>query len=278
MKTLGYYDGKIGEIEEMTVPMLDRACFFGDGVYEATYVRNYNIHCLQEHLDRLYRSAALLSIEIPYTKEALAHLLQEMVNKLDAGNLFLYWQVSRGAAPRAHVFPEEGTGKLWMMIREDDLEDCYEPMKLITLEDTRFLHCNIKTLNLLPNVMASQQAKMAGCDEVVLHRGERVTECAHSNVHILKDGVFRTHPTDCYILSGIARGNLIRYCKELDIAVDETPFTVGDLFTADEVIVSSSGTYCTPACEIDGKAVGGKAPALLKKLQDMAMADFYATT
>lgn len=277
MQTLGYYNGKIGEISEMMIPMDDRASYFGDGVYDATYAHNHIIFCLDEHIDRFYNSAKLLRFEIPYTKEELKALLNELVQKVDSGDQFVYWQITRGTAARAHAFPD-AKPNIWVTLRPRPIQDTYAPLKLITLEDTRFLHCNIKTLNLLPNVMAAQKTEEAGCDESVLHRGDIVTECAHSNVHIIKNGVFKTHPTDCYILPGIARGNLIKFCKELNIPVDESPFTLAELFDADEVIVTSAGSFCVPATEIDGKAVGGRAPELLKKLQDMAMEDFWAQT
>ncbi|MBE7062394.1 MAG: D-amino acid aminotransferase [Clostridia bacterium] len=278
MKNLGYYNGKFDEIENMTVPMNDRVCYFGDGVYDATSSRNYKIFALDEHIDRLYNSAALLRIEIEQTKEEMKAILNDMLSKMDTGENFVYWQVTRATAMRDHVFPEGAKSNLWITIRHKDVIDIYKKVKLITLEDTRFLHCNIKTLNLIPSVIASQKAKEAGCDEAVLHRGDRVTECAHSNVHIIKDGIFMTAPTDHLILPGIARAHLIKACKKLGIAVDETPFTVDELMNADEVIVSSASTFGRSASEIDGKPVGGKAPELLKKLQDEVMREFYEET
>ncbi|MBQ3179932.1 MAG: aminotransferase class IV, partial [Firmicutes bacterium] len=96
MKTLGYYNGKFDEVENMMIPMNDRACYFGDGVYDATLARNYKIFAIDEHIDRFYNSAGLLRINIPYTKDEMKALLQEMVNKVETGNLFVYWQVTRG--------------------------------------------------------------------------------------------------------------------------------------------------------------------------------------
>lgn len=279
MKNLGYYNGKFGETDEMTIPMNDRVCYFGDGVYDATYSRNYKIFALNEHIDRIYNSAALLRIEIGQTKEEMKAILNDMVSKMDTGSNFVYWQVTRGTGQRNHLFPSDGSkGNLWINIFQKNIVDTYKKIKLITLEDTRFLHCNIKTLNLIPAVMASQKALEAGCDETVLHRGDRVTECAHSNVHIIKDGVFVTAPTDHLILPGIARAHLIKACKKLNIAVDETPFTVEEMMNADEVIVSSSGSLCLAAEEIDGKKVGGKAPELLKKIQDEVLREFMDET
>ncbi len=279
MKNLGYYNGQFGEAEEMMIPMNDRVCYFGDGVYDATYSRNYKIFALDEHIDRIYNSAALLKIEIGQTKEEMKAILNEMVSKMDTGSNFVYWQVTRGTGKRNHVFPTDGSkANLWITISPKDIVDVYKKIKLITLEDTRFLHCNIKTLNLIPSVMASQKAKEANCDETVLHRSGRVTECAHSNVHIIKDGIFMTAPTDHLILPGIARAHLIKACKKLGFGVDETPFTLEEMMNADEVIVSSSGSLCLAAEIIDGKPVGGKAPEMLKAIQDEVLREFMEET
>ncbi len=277
-KTLGYYNGKFDELENMSIPMLDRACYFGDGVYDATYSRNHKIYMLDEHIERFYNSAALVGIKIAQSKDEMKALLSDMVKKVESGEQFVYWQATRGTAIRNHAYGDSMTANIWIMLKPANVKDTYQKIKLITLEDTRFFHCNIKTLNLLPSVMYAQKTDEAGCDEAVLHRGDRVTECAHSNVHIIKNGVFMTAPTDHLILPGIARYNLIRFAKKLNIAVDETPFTLDDLMNADEVIVSSSGSFCLAASEIDGKPVGGKAPEILKKLQDALNADFISAT
>ena len=180
---------------------------------------------------------------------------------------------------RNHAFPSEDVpANIWIILKPLSIKDMSQKMKLITLEDTRFLHCNIKTLNLLPSVMAAQKTEEAGCQEAVLHRGDRVTECAHSNVSIIKDGILKTAPTDNLILPGIARAHLIKKCKLFNIPVNETAFTLKELVDADEVIVTSSGQFCMTACEIDGQPVGGKAPELVKKLQDALLNEFLQET
>ena len=101
-KKLGYYNGSYGELEEMTVPMNDRASWFGDGVYEAGMCRNYHIFAIDEHVDRLYRSAGMLEINVPVTKDELKALLNDLVHKMDTGDLMVYCQVTRGGGPRVH--------------------------------------------------------------------------------------------------------------------------------------------------------------------------------
>ncbi|MBO5199155.1 MAG: D-amino acid aminotransferase [Lachnospiraceae bacterium] len=279
LTTLGYYNGAYGPLEEMTVPMNDRVCYFGDGVYEAAYVANYNIFTLDDHIDRMYRSAALVEIEIAQTKEEMKAILRDLVTKVESPNQLLYWQVTRGTAMRNHVYPDPAVpANFWVTIKPLPVKNAYQKVKLITADDTRFFHCNIKTLNLLINCMVSEKAKRAGCDEAVLHRGDRVTECAHSNVSILKDGALCTAPTDNLILPGITRAHLIANCKKLGIPVIEEPFTLDDLRNADEVLISSSTAFVRSASEIDGTPVGGKAPELLKKIQDAMRQEFIDAT
>ena len=278
MKELGYYNGKIGELSEMTVPMNDRACWFGDGVYEAGMCRNGKIFALSEHVDRFFRSAAMLEITIPVSKEELKALLYDLIGKMDTGDLMVYYQVTRGSGPRAHAFPE-GPANLWVTLRPKTISPDLPPVSLITGEDTRFFHCNIKTLNLIPSVMANEKAKRAGCYECVFFRpGGRVTECSHSNVHILRDGTFFTAPTDELILPGIARAHLIAACKRLGIPVSETPFTVDQLKSADEIITSSSTAPCIRACRIDGREAGMRRPDLFEALRRAVFDEYFQET
>jgi D-alanine transaminase len=277
LKNLGYYNGRIGLIEEMTVPMNDRAGYFGDGIYDATYSRNHIIYALDEHIDRFFNSAHAVGMEVPMSKEALSSLLCDLVRRVDDGEQFVYWQLTRGTSPRNHVFPDVPPN-LWVMLKPASVKDTYERVRLITIEDTRFYHCNIKTLNLLPNVLAAQQAELAGAQESVFHRGDRVTECAHSNVHIIRNETLITAPTDNLILPGIARAHIIAAAKILGYAVEERPFTVAEMMTADEIMISSAGSFCIAADAIDGIPVGGRSPEMLRRLQDFLVADWLRKT
>ncbi len=277
MKNIGYYNGKFDELEKMTIPMLDRACYFGDGVYDATYSRNYKIYDIDKHIDRFFNSAKLLEINIKFSKEQLKTLLYNLLRKVDNGNNFVYWQVSRGLGIRNHLFPDSKEN-LFVYIYPKEILDINQKVKLITMQDTRFLHCNIKTLNLIPSVIASQRAKEKNCFETIFHRNGRVTECAHSNIHIIKEQTLITAPTDNLILPGITRENLIKQCKDFGIAVHERPFYLEEMINADEILVTSVGTLCLSAEQIDGKKVGGKAPILVKKLSNALLQNFYSQT
>jgi D-alanine transaminase len=264
----------------MTIPMNDRAVYFGDGVYDATYAVERVIYALDDHLDRFYRSCAKLEIRFPLPREELAALLRELVERVDDGSaLMVYWQATRGTAARGHAFPGSSVRpNLMVTVRPNPLRAIDRKYRIISVEDTRFLHCDVKTLNLIPNVLASQRAAEAGCDEAVFHRGERVTECAHSNIHIIQGGSFVTSPLDNLILPGTARGHLLRFARAAGIPTAERPFTMAELAAADEIIVSSAGTLCNAVERLDGEPVGGKAGALLAELQAAAVAAFESYT
>ena len=278
MKTLGYYNGTIDELENIRVPMLDRACYFGDGVYDVTYCRNYRIFALEEHVDRFFQSAELLRIKVPMTKQALCDLLCELVKKLDDDSLWVYFQLSRGTDFRSHAFPQAQSANLWIMLKPAQIRDTYQPFRCITLEDTRFHHCNIKTLNLLPNVLATQATVEAGVDECILHRNGIVTECAHSNLSILKNGVLITHPADQWILAGTGRAHLIALCKERGMSVEERTYTLEELREADEVLITSASALCLRVLELDGSPIGGKDGKTVKLLQDALLKEFMDKT
>ena len=279
MEDLAYYNGKITRLSEMMVPFNDRSHFFGDGVYDASVARNGIIFKLEDHLDRFFNSMALIDIQPDFTKDELRELLQALCQKLDTGDLFVYFQVSRGTAIRNHSYAQTLKPNLsvYMLPWTGDFSS-QKRLKLMTTPDHRFEFCHIKTLNLLPNVLASQAATSQGLDEVVYHRDQRVTECAHSNISILINGVFQTAPLDHWILPGIARKYLLLMSQALGFDVLEHPFTVEEMLAADEVIVSSSGSLCAPVSEIDGRAVGGRDPERLQRLQDRIYQDFFKET
>ena len=269
MKNIAYYNGKTGLIEEMMVPMNDRACYFGDGVYDATAALNHVPMHFDDHIDRIFSSAKLIDIDIPMTKDEMKRMLLDLIAQVDGDSLMVYWQVTRGVGMRNHPYSgAETKPSVWAFVKPLKMRDPYGVYKCITMEDTRFLHCNIKTINLLPAVIANQRAMEAGCDETIFHRGDRVTECSHSNVHIIKDGVLRTAPCDNLILPGIVRKQILSVCRDIGVPVVEAPFTVAELMDADEIFFTSSSALSSRVAEIDGRSVGMKDEKTFAAIRD----------
>ena len=277
MQNIAYYNGKVGPIEEMTVPMNDRACYFGDGVYDATCVVNHVPMAFDDHIDRIYRSAKLIDIDIPMPKDEMKKMLMGLIEQVEGDVLFLYWQVTRGVGMRNHPYSAAGDKpSIWAFVRPNKMRDPFGVYKCITLEDKRFFYCNIKTINLLPAVMANQKAVEAGADETIFHRGERVTECSHSNVHIISGGHLITAPCDNLILPGITRAHILRICERLGIPVEERPFTLDEMMAADEVFFSSSSALTCRIREIDGKSVGMRDEKTFGAIRDAYQAELKA--
>jgi D-alanine transaminase len=235
---------------------------------------------LDEHLDRMYNSLRLLEIPFRMERDQVKAELQKVIDAAEESPVyFLYWQISRGVCVRNHPFPPaQVQPTLLIYVRPYAMKSLDKPYKLISLEDNRYKLCNIKTLNLIPSVLANQRAVERGCDEAVLHRGSRVTECAHSNISILKDGVLRTAPTDELILPGITRKHLLELARANGIPVEEKPFSMVELMNADEAIVTSSSALCMSVESIDGIPVGGKDRTHLKQLQQAYLEKFQRET
>ena len=229
MKDIAYYNGKIGRIDEVQAPITDRGFLLRRRRFT---MRRWSTTRKSSSLRIIwtvfYNSLKLLRIEPPMQRDELTKTLNELVSQLDSdAPHMLYWQSTRAVAHRMHAFPKGGKASLMAFSEPCGLDRQDHPYKLISVEDTRFLHCNIKTLNLIPNCMAMQQAVEAGCDEVVFHRGDRVTEGAHSGLAILKDGVFCTPPADNLILPSITRKHFLTLCDKLGVPTRIAPFYRG---------------------------------------------------
>ena len=267
MERIGYWNGEIGDFDKMMIPMGDRAIYFGDAVYDAVLVLEKKPFALELHLDRLYNSCAMMNIDFTMPREELKEEIDRLLAKCEKDTAMLYLQVSRGDAPRKHEYPADAKPNLLMYIAGATVPPRDKRASLTSMDDMRFRYCNIKTTNLLPNVFAAQKAKEAGTTEALMHRGDRVTEAAHSSILIIKDGVVTMPPLDELILPGITRAITKQVCEEQDIPVETRVFTVDELMNAEEVILCSTTKCVIFVYEVDGKPVGGKDPALREKIQ-----------
>lgn len=268
MKTVGYYNGEVCEVDELRIPALDRAVYFGDGIYDVAICENRKAFTLDYHIDRFYNSAKAIDIRFSMPKDEFRSLLLSLIDKCDSNDMMVYFQLSRGIGKRKHEY-QDMEGALLIMITPFTMGDMRKKMKLATFEDKRFLYCDIKTINLIPSVLAAQHASVHGCNEALMHRGDMVTECAHSSLLILKDGKVIAPPLDEYILPGITRKVVEEICAENDIPFVTRRFTVQEALDADEIIVASTTKNISGTCEVDGKPVGGKDEKLLSRLQDL---------
>ena len=279
MKTLGYYNGRVRDLEHSTVPMLDRGTYYGDGVFNVSYCRNQYIYEFDAHREGLYNSAKGVKIEPPISREDLERLLYRLVKKMDDNELRIYVQFTRGTGIRQYSFVSEPQKtNLMIMITPGGIQNIHKTIRCITGEDRRHLLCNFKTLNYIANVLEQQDVDAAGADDFLGHRGEMVTEFIHANLAILKDGKVITPPADQYIYAGVGRKLMLGECENHGIPYEERPILLDELFTADEVFRVSGSSLCMRVVEIDGKPVGGRDEERLHTLQNALLERFLKAT
>lgn len=245
--------------DELKISKDDRGYHFGDGVYEVIKVYGGSMFTAVEHIDRLYESADKIKLIIPYTKDVLQKMLYDLVEANELVDGHVYIQVTRGVVPRQHQFPTEAAEPMLLAYTKEasrPLEQFSKGVKATFVEDIRWLRCDIKSLNLLGNVLAKQEAHEEGCYEAILHRGEKVTEGSSSNVFGIKGGVLYTHPANNFILNGITRRVVLECCKVVGIPVIEEAFTKEQALAMDELFLSSTTSEITPIIEVEGNQIG----------------------
>ena len=257
--TVYFMDGQFTERDGLAISIEDRGYYFGDGVYEVIKVYGGELYTAEEHIERLFQSATKIKMTIPYAEVQLMEIARELVAKNNILVGHVYIQVTRGSAPRLHQFPNPAVPPVvtgYAINNPRPMAGIENGVGVKSVEDVRWLRCDIKSLNLLGNVLAKQEAHEAGCIEALLHRDGVVTEGSASNVFGVKDGIVYTHPVTNLILNGITRQVVLGLCEEQGIPVVEKSFTLDEAFEMDEFILTSTTSEVTPVISIDGRPVG----------------------
>ena len=290
MEAIGLIDGKIIGRGDKVIEMEDRGYQFGDGVYEVTMVYNRRLFALKLHMDRLFRSLRELRIPITYSFEQLAQFHELLIEKSGLQQATVYLQITRGVAPRSHTLPKQITPRLTMTIQPFTAHRELQASGTATIfvPDERWLRCDIKSLNLLGNLLARQRATEAGVIEAVMVRprdlygsgaaqpggkqslDSMVTEGSHTNFFAVKDGRLHTHPANHLILRGISRTIILDHLAPcLGIPAVEEPFDVAFAKNADEAFAAGSTVEITPFVSLDGTPVrDGKVGPITRRLID----------
>ncbi|PAD34916.1 D-amino-acid transaminase [Terribacillus saccharophilus] len=248
--------------ESLLYPFEERGLQFGDGVYEVIRIYQGTFDLLEEHIDRLYRSAEAIRLEVPFAKDALIASLHQLSEKNDVQtDAKLYLQITRGSAPREHSFPDVPSNfYAYMEPSERPVSPLQQGVRAVLADDIRWDLCYIKSLNLLPNILAKQTAKEKGAFEAILHKNGTVTEGSSSNVFIIKDKILFTHPAAENILHGCVRSRVLALALKAGLQVKETAFTTDQLLQADEVFITSTTSEIMPVIEIEGSLIGNGKP------------------
>lgn len=248
----------------------DRGYQYGDGLYEVIRVYNGQLYMLDEHLDRLWTGAEKIKLTLPFTRATLTTNLKKLVDKEGLKEAKLYFQVTRGIdAPRNHVLPDpkKVKGVLTANVRsyERPVQKMAEGIRVATVPDTRWLHCDIKSISLLGNVLALDEARSQGYDDAVLIRDQYVTEASAANFWVVKDGTVYTHPDGPLVLPGITKMKILALADQLGIPVKQEAVSQTDLMEADECFVSGTLTELVPVVAINEQLVGTGQPGPITK-------------
>jgi D-alanine transaminase len=235
----------------------DRGYLFGDGIYEVVFVYDSKPFAFDEHFERFVQSANKLELSLPYDISTFKHLTEELIEKNNVQNGMVYIQMTRGVAPRNHLYERNMQSVVTGYAKSVELESIAKSQSsgihVYLTEDIRWLRCDIKSLNLLGNVMAKRKAADFDCQEAVQHRDGTVTEGSSSNIFIVKNGTLQTHPATNLILNGITRQIVLQIADQLNVPIVEEPFTVDDLVLADEVFITSTTMEVTPVVQLKGQ-------------------------
>lgn len=276
MSRIAYVDGQYLPHGQASVHIEDRGYQFADGVYEVCAIFNGRILDEAPHLDRLERSLAELRIPKPKTRAALTVVMREVVRRNRVRNGMIYIQVTRGAARRDHPFPAAARPTVVMTAHAIDfskmIERSLSGVKVATQPDIRWGRCDIKSVALLPNILAKQAAREAGAFEAWLVDGDGyVTEGSSTNAWIVDaDGTLITRPLTTDILPGITRQGLCGLLTGLGYKIEERPFTVAEAKNAREAFFTSTTAFAMPVIAIDDSPIGNGAPGLIT--QDLLQA------
>lgn len=260
-----YYNGNFDKKENIRIPLNDRSLFFGDGVYDMAIGRGGKIYQSDLHIARLLTNIRRLGIKSDLTEQSLFELLEQTVRRAGYDEYTVYFHVTRTKDTRVHS-SRDTESALMISVNPYKITPPEGTVKLLSYIDKRYFYCNIKTLNLLPSVIASTAAENAGCDEALFHRDGIVTECAHSNFFMLKDGKLIGHPDGELILPGITGINLVNAANKLGIEVERRAFKLSEVFDCDEALITSTTKFARRVAMLDGVSIGGKDEAKISAL------------
>ncbi len=260
MEELAYVEGEFVPLKEARVSVTDRGFVFADGVYEVIAVYHGRAFRLDEHLARLAASANAIHLLLPVDHGQLENIIKTGLGQSGFQEAQVYLQATRGAAPRSHAFPSEVKSNLVVTFRplhpvSDEIRK--KGVAVITTEEIRWNRCDIKSIALLPNVLAKQKAIEEDAFEAIWVTTEGIVyEGAASNLFMVRDGEVCTPPKSGKILSGITREVVLQCARDLALPVSETPLRIEEVLKADEVFLTSTTMEVLGVVKMDGRAVG----------------------
>ena len=263
-----FFNGKFIEENELVLPIEERGHNFGDGIYDVIRIHEGAPFYFEEHLDRIFMSAEAIRLEIGYDRPAFRALLLDIIKKNGGSNLDLYLQVTRGIAKRNHTFPD-CPSSLSVIVRPSNPSFGSQKNGAMFHPDERWSNCYIKSLNLLPNILANQLAHEKGLIEAILHKDGFVTEGTRTSVMMVKNGEIWATPLSKQILSSITRMAAKEAAQKVGIPFVEKKFTPQELLDADEIFLAGTLSEILPIHQVEDTLINqGKTGEITAKLQE----------
>ncbi|SFE30652.1 D-amino-acid transaminase [Alteribacillus iranensis] len=266
-----WLDDKMIKRRDAKISFDDRGYYFGDGIYEVIRIYESKPFLWKEHMERFSRSAKEMDLSLPYSPEETETIVTDLIHRNNLQDGFVYFQVTRGIQPRDHLYTRDLKPVLTAFTREAEVpvQNQKNGIHLWVLEDIRWLRCDIKTINLLGNIMAKRKAEDNSCQEALQHREGVITEGSSSNIFFVKDGTLYTHPANHYILNGITRQHVVHLANARHIPVEEKAFTLQEASEADEIFITSTVQEIIPVTELKGEMEASFSPGpITRELQD----------
>lgn len=272
MGEIAYVNGQFGPLAQARVSVDDRGYLFGDGVYEAVRTYNGRLWLWDRHQQRLRASLEKIGVTT-FDVDSLDAVAEEALRRAGNDESLVYYHVTRGTAPRVHAFDGPLTPNVVMTVRPISPRNeaqWRDGVACVTVPDQRWGRCDIKSLNLLPNVLAKRQAHERGCHEAILYnKAGLVTEAASTSVFCVIDDVLRTHPADCAILPGITRRVAMELADELGVPCREKPVAVDEIGEARELFLTGTGDEVTSVVRLNDRPIGdGRPGPIARKLHE----------
>ncbi|MDT7044188.1 D-amino-acid transaminase [Candidatus Nitronereus thalassa] len=276
MPNIAYLNGEFLPLEEAMVSIEDRGFQFGDGIYEVIRVYQGKPFGLVEHLERLNKSAKAIGIALTSTNQEWEAVIREGLERSGYLECKVYIQVTRGVAPRDHLFPKESSPTTVITFRQMSglsPELIQQGVSVVTRPDLRWARCSIKSLNLLPNILTKQEANEAGAFEALLIKDGMITEGTSSNVVLVKNGTLITPALSDQLLAGVTRQSVLEIARRNGRVVEERAVPEEELTQADELFLIGTTIEVLPITTLNGESVGSGKPG---KVTNMVRKNFHA--
>ncbi len=273
MKELAYLNGVFGPISEAKISIEDRGFQFGDSLYEVIAIYNGQPFLLPQHIQRMRIGADAIHLAYDFDKDPLEPIILEGITLSGIQDAYVYIQITRGTAPRAHAIPDGLTPTVIMTFKPMPIvaaQQRRQGLRVVTLRDDRWANCYIKATTLLPNILAKNEALRRGYDDAIFVASDgSVRECTSANIYTVNDGSIVFPPRTHSVLHGITQGFLMLCAKDAGIGIQEARIDVAALHASDEVFMSNTMVEVLGVTSIDDNTIAqGKPGPVTKKLYE----------